>query len=90
MAHRTQEELRHELDAAREVVEVGGTYVHFKNPDREYVVRGLAILEATEEVAVLYEAQYGEKIAFIRPLLNFIAPVEHEGQSVLRFQKVVR
>lgn len=90
MAHRTQEELRHELDEAAQLVTVGSTYVHFKNPTDEYVVRGLAILEATEEVAVIYEAQYGERVSFIRPLHNFLATVEQEDRSVARFQKVVR
>lgn len=86
--HRTQEELRHELDAAHALVEVGGRYTHFKNPEHEYIVCALAILEATEEVAVVYEAQYGESIPFIRPLSSFTASVEHQGASVLRFQKV--
>lgn len=90
MAHRTQAELRHELDEAKELVSIGGTYVHFKKPADKYIVRGLAILEATEEVAVIYEAQYGEHVSFIRPLHNFLAIVEHEGQSVARFQKVER
>ena len=88
MAHRTQEELRHELTEAAALVEVGARYTHFKDPIKEYLVVGFVIIEATEEVGVLYEAQYDERITFVRPLQSFIAPVEHEGTTTMRFIKV--
>ena len=79
------EELARELEAAREHVLVGGRYTHYKHPDRPYRVASLGILEASEEVAVVYEAEYGERIAFVRPLASWLETVEHEGLRVPRF-----
>lgn len=73
------------LERAKELVVVGGRYAHFKNPAHEYVVRELAIIEATEEVGVIYEALYEAHIPFIRPLTSFTADVEHEGVTGKRF-----
>lgn len=88
MAHVPLEELAKRLaDAGREV-EVGGRYMHYKNPEQEYIVRSLAILETTEEVGVIYEAQYDTRISFIRPLANFCEIVDIEGESVSRFTKI--
>ena len=88
MEHLSQEELRRELDQAGTLVTQGAQYVHFKHPGQEYVVTGFAVREDTQEVCVIYEARYGERIPFIRTLQSFIATVEHEGQTVLRFTKV--
>ena len=88
MAHISLEELAKRLaDAGREV-EVGGKYVHYKDPTQEYVVRSLAILEATEEVGVIYEAQYDTRISFIRPLSSFCGIVDVAGTSTPRFTKI--
>lgn len=88
MAHVSQEELARRLREAAARVAVGARYTHYKDFDREYVVRSFGILEATEEVAVVYEAQYGEKISFVRPLSSWLAIVEWEGKTVPRFKKV--
>lgn len=88
MAHVSQEELAKQLAEAGREVPVGGRYVHYKDPTKEYVVKSLGVLEATDEVAVIYEAQYGEKVSFIRPLASFCALVLVDGVSVPRFSKV--
>ncbi|MFA5996482.1 MAG: DUF1653 domain-containing protein [Candidatus Paceibacterota bacterium] len=88
MPHISQEELAKQLaEAGREVL-VGGLYVHYKDSTKEYVVKSLGVLEATDEVAVIYEAQYGEKVSFIRPLASFCELVLVDGVSVPRFRKV--
>lgn len=88
MAHVSLEELAKRLaDAGREV-EVGGRYMHYKNPEQEYIVRSLAILEATEEVGVIYEAQYDTRIPFIRPLSSFCATIDVDGVPTQRFVKI--
>ncbi|MFZ1075785.1 MAG: DUF1653 domain-containing protein [Minisyncoccia bacterium] len=88
MAHASQEELNARLSDAAALVEVGARYVHCKDASKEYVVKSLAILESTEEIAVVYEAQYGDGITFIRPLSNWLETVEWEGKTVPRFQKI--
>ena len=88
MAHLTQEELARELAQAAALVEKNARYVHFKDQSREYIVRGFAIREDTQEACVIYEAQYEERIPFIRTLASFTETVEYNGQSVLRFQRI--
>ncbi len=88
MEKRSQEELVDNLRQAGEVVEIGATYVHYKNPDQTYLVTGFAILEASQEVAVLYRANYGQRLIFARPLREWVEEVEREGSQVKRFAKL--
>jgi len=89
MAHTSLEELAKRLaDAGREV-EVGGRYVHYKDSTKEYLVKSLVVIEATEEVGVIYEAQYDTRISFLRPLSDFLAVVvDVAGTSTPRFSKI--
>ncbi len=88
MAHLSSEALADRLSEAGREVEVGTRYAHYKDPSKEYLVKLLGILEATEEVAVIYEAQYGDKVSFIRPLESFCATVVVDGISTPRFAKI--
>ncbi len=88
MAHVSLEELDRRLAEAATKVEVGGRYAHYKHPELHYIVKQLAILEATEEVGVIYEAQYENNISFVRPLSSWLTEVELEGNKVPRFSKV--
>lgn len=88
MAHLPLEELVQKLaDAGREV-EVGAHYTHYKDPTKEYLVKSLALLEATDEVAVIYEAQYNNpRVSFIRPSTSFCELVDVNGVPTPRFTK---
>jgi hypothetical protein len=88
MEHIPVTELQKALTKAQEIVHIGSRYTHFKNPNVEYVVTGLGILEATEEVAVIYQSQSADTITFIRPLSSWVDTVEHEGKTVPRFSKL--
>ena len=88
MAHVSQDELAQRLKEASALVEVGARYRHYKYPDQEYVLKSLAILEADESVAVVYEGQYGVFASYIRPLSSWVETVEWEGQRVPRFSKI--
>ena len=88
MAHKPLEELAKKLVNAGREVEVGARYVHYKDRAKEYRVKSLAILEATEEVGVIYEAQYDTHISFIRPLADFCALVDVAGVPAPRFTKL--
>jgi len=88
MGHATSGELVRRLEEAARYVAVGARYVHYKHPARQYEVTALAIVEATEEVAVVYRALYGDELTFIRPLQNWLAVVETgEGRRVQRFMR---
>ena len=88
MAHIPIDELARQLAAAGNEVEVGARYVHYKDPAKEYVVTAFAVLEATDEVAVVYEAQYDTRVSFIRPLASFCGAVDVGGVATPRFAKV--
>ena len=88
MAHVPIEELAKRIEDAKREVEVGARYVHYKDPTKEYVVTELAILEATEEIAVVYQAQYDERVSFIRSLSSFVATVNLDGTPTPRFTKI--
>ncbi len=88
MAHLSSEALAGKLSEAGREVEVGARYTHYKDPSKEYLVKSLGILEATDEVAVIYEAQYGDKVSFIRPLESFCATVVVDGVPTQRFTKI--
>jgi len=72
--HIPESELLKKLNDAKKLVKVGGKYFHYKNPDQFYIILDLAIDEATENVSVIYQAQYSKKIIFIRTLKSFLTP----------------
>lgn len=86
--HKPIDQLRQELKAAGHQIHVGGTYAHYKDPDQHYQVNKLVILEATDAVAVEYEALYAPGIIFVRPLESWQAQVEYQGRTVPRFELV--
>lgn len=86
--HQEQKTLAQELDAAKTKVIIGATYRHFKGADKLYTVTGLGFVEANNELCVIYKAQYGEQLTFIRPLSIWTEHVEWEGKTVPRFTKI--
>ncbi len=84
----TQKELAEKISEAREQVEVGAKYYHFKNPNDLYVIEQIGILEATEEVCVVYRALYGKEIVWIRTLEDFTSEKETEDGKVIKFTKI--
>ncbi len=86
--HKSQEELSKELLESSKKVEIGATYFHYKNSDSHYKVLSLAITEENDEVSVIYQAQYGNNVTFVRPLKSWLNNVEVDGSSVPRFSKV--
>lgn len=88
MPHKSQPALTQELKDATNKVHVGALYVHYKQPENTYRVTNLAIIEATDEVCVVYQAKYGDQITFVRPLKSWLESVEQNGKKVKRFTKV--
>jgi hypothetical protein len=84
MSHKAQEYFVKMLEDARKKVAVGEKYIHSKSGG-EYTVLDLAIIETTEEIGVVYQAEYGEKLKWLRTLGNFTEVVEIDGRKVSRF-----
>lgn len=87
MAHLSPEALFSKLNLAKQKVIVGAKYYHYKHPELYYSIVDLVIIEATEEVGVLYRAEYEslKGLIFMRPIDDFLATVEVEDRHVGRF-----
>ena len=69
----------------KEKITIGGRYCHYKDPSHTYTVSDIAILESTEDPVVIYKAEYGNNITFVRPVDEWLETVEKDGKQVLRF-----
>lgn len=83
-----ESELKESLQAAVQKVQVGGEYYHYKHPEQTYTVLNMAITEMDDSVCVIYQANYGEKIIFVRSLASWLESVDVGRQQLLRFTKV--
>jgi|GEM_PF-383072 len=88
MAYKSQAELRDSLEKAAALVPVGDTYAHYKNPDQAYTVTGHVVMEANDDVGIIYQANYGERISFVRSLESWLEQVDDGGKTVPRFSNV--
>ncbi|MDP4087830.1 MAG: DUF1653 domain-containing protein [Bacillota bacterium] len=68
------------------MVEVGCRYRHFKG--KEYLVLHVAKHSETLEDYVVYQALYGEKGIWVRPLKMFIEEVNVGNTKVKRFEEI--
>lgn len=68
------------------MIKVGQKYKHFKG--NEYLVLQLAKHSETEEDMVVYQALYGERGIWVRPLRMFEEKVEVNGKLVNRFEEM--
>jgi hypothetical protein len=64
-----------------------GAYVHYKN-GKHYTVIDVVRHSETEELMVLYRAEYGDYSLWVRPLAMFLEMVNKNGQQVRRFEPV--
>jgi hypothetical protein len=83
--HKDHAQLQTELAAARTQVQVGGVYAHYKYPSNHYKVIGLGWREATDELCVIYQAEYDPTLVFIRELSSWLETPDLHGQPVPRF-----
>lgn len=83
--HKPHEILLNELNVAANKVKVGELYYHYKNPQLSYKVLRLAITEEDDSICVIYEAQYGDRLVFVRPLDSWLDKVEWQNKTTSRF-----
>ena len=69
----------------RELI-IGGKYQHYKG--NRYKVLCVAKHSETEEEMVVYQAEYGEKQIWARPLAMFLEKVRINGEELDRFRLV--
>jgi hypothetical protein len=86
--YKQQLELKNEIEVAKTKITIGAQYWHYKSRNKVYKVLSLGFLEANNELCVIYQAQYGERLTFLRPLAVWLEQVEWEGKIVPRFTKI--
>lgn len=62
---------------------IGGKYRHFKGGEYRVLYQGKD--SETEEDVVIYQALYGERGIWVRPLAMFLSKKEVDGKLVDRF-----
>jgi hypothetical protein len=67
-------------------IKTGKKYRHFKG--KEYLVLHIAKHSETLEELVVYQALYGERGIWVRPLNMFAEQVEVNGNLVNRFEEI--
>ena len=65
---------------------VGKKYRHFKG--NEYLVLHVAKHSETLEDMVVYQALYGERGVWVRPLSMFLEKKEVDGKMISRFEEI--
>lgn len=90
MAHLTVEEPQAQLQIAREQLEVGAKYRHYKSPDSHHLVKDVVLLEENNEPAVLYTPLYDDSgILWVRPIASWTEKVlNRDGIEFTRFESV--
>jgi len=86
MSKESQTELSNKLAQATKLVTVGARYMHYKQ--LSYKVIALALREEDNEPCVIYQAEYGDKLTWIRPVANWVEEVEVDGKQMKRFAKL--
>jgi len=76
---------KNSVEASEGKLKVGRIYRHYKG--NEYLVLHLAKHSETLEELVVYQALYGEKGIWVRPLKMFLEKVEVDGKIVNRFEE---
>ena len=68
-------------------IRIGKKYRHFKGND--YLVINVAKHSETLEEMVVYQALYGERGIWVRPLSMFLEQKEVNGQMINRFDEIL-
>ena len=87
--HLSDQEITRRVSEGQRLVDVGATYAHYKDPTKHYKVLKIGVLEATEEPCVIYQALYGSRMTWVRPLSSWLEPVPTEKGNVPRFFKAL-
>jgi hypothetical protein len=82
----SQSQLSTKLAQAAQQVTVGVRYMHYKQ--LSYKVVALALREEDNEPCVIYQAEDGDNVTWIRPVSSWVEEVEVDDKKVKRFTKI--
>lgn len=89
MSHISYEALAERIKLAKQSVVVGGTYAHYKSPDKTYAVLSVGLQEDSEQPCVVYQTSHPSGLIWVRNLDDWLAMVENdEGKLVPRFNLI--
>lgn len=74
------------MDIEGRKIKIGMKYRHFKGKD--YLVLHVAKHSETLEEMVVYQALYGERGIWVRPLEMFLGKKEVDGRLINRFEEI--
>lgn len=80
------ERLSQMFEEAHKIVPPGTRWLHYKGA--EYTAWRLAIIEATEEIVVVYSDLLYPEISFVCPLSKWNGQVESSNGVVNRFRRI--
>lgn len=86
MAKLSYEDIELMLAEARLVVPPASNWRHYKG--EEYTIGDIVIQESDNSLAVVYSSLQRSGVAFVRPLADWQADVEWDGQAVKRFTQI--
>lgn len=82
----SETQLAKKLQDATAQVSINARYMHYKQ--RSYRVLHVALREEDNEPCVVYQAEYGSKTIWVRPLSSWLEEVEINTKHVKRFTKL--
>jgi hypothetical protein len=88
MAHKPSEQIVRDIEFVSTQIEIGAKYAHYKDRSKIYSVIGFGVLEATDDVCVIYRAEYEPELTFIRPAYQWSEEVQCFESIVSRFTKI--
>lgn len=88
MSHKSHEDIEQEIQEAQTIIKIGGIYSHYKNPKNLYKVISLGTQEATDKICVIYQAEYDNKLIFVRDVDSWLGNPVVNGKTVQRFRLV--
>ncbi len=88
MDHKSHDEISRQIEEVKDKIVIDSDYAHYKDASKIYRPKGFGTLEADDSLCVIYEAQYGDYLVFIRPVSEWLEQVEWRGKVVLRFTKL--
>lgn len=81
--------LSKELNNLKLRIDEGDECYHYKHPDQLYQIVGVGFIERNGQPCVVYQAEYGDQLTWVRTDEEFFAKVDLDGTQVDRFTKVV-
>lgn len=81
-----EDKLTARLAQAADQVAIGARYMHYKQLSCKVVA--LALREEDNKPCVVYQAEYGDKLTWVRPVSSWVEEVEMDGKKMKRFTKL--